>query len=155
MKLPNWLAFFLAGVFTAVILHAIYKRPQKPQHIIQTEKVVETLQVIRPLPAETVRTQKVIRISDTLVDTVEVVRVIDWKLYEFKDAHIRAQIEADTVRKFSYTLLQKQKTKEAGILLNTQSIVFYIKPARNFIVVAGWNFQRKTPEIAVGVSAKW
>ena len=155
MRLPSRLAYFLTGVFTAVIVFAICRKPQKPQHIVQTEKVVETLRVVRTLPAETVKTQKVVRISDTHIDTVEVVRVIDWKLYEFKDAFIRAQIEADTVRKFSYTLLQKQKTKEAGILLNTQSIVFYTKPARNFIVGAGWNFQRKTPELAVGVFIEW
>jgi len=157
VRIRKELLFFIAGVVFSLILYAICRPSPSPQKEVPTEKVVETLRVVHTLPAETIQIQKIIRESDTLIDTVEVVRVISWRIYEYSDSFLYAKIEADTVRKFTYSLLQKPQKHihQAGILVNTSSIILFATPTRNFIAGVGWNFQRKTPEVGVGLIFRW
>jgi hypothetical protein len=151
IKLPLQWLYFIAGVFVAVLILSVCKGSKPPAiQTIETQKI-ETLTVwrVKKLAPETIRVERMV--AKTKNDTVIIERpvIINWREYQWEDKRLKLNIVADTVRKVSYKI--KEFPKEAGVLVSTQSLMFYGTPTRNLILGVGWNFRLREPEIMVGV----
>lgn len=150
VKIPLPVLYFFAGVFFAILINTIIKRPStssKPQTVLTAK--IETLTVfkVKKLPPETVRNERIYRKEDTVF--IERPVIIGWKEYTYEDRLLRAKMIADSLKEFTYKI--KGIPREAGVLFTPQSVLIYGTPTTYTILGVGWNFRMREPEILVGV----
>ena len=159
VKIPKELLYLILGVFITLIFFSIFRAKPETKPILQVKTdtiVVEKTKIkVKPLPPETIQIQNVVS------DTIKIEnKVIQWREYFYQDSLLKLSIEADTIRKITYTITVKQKpvrpkTHQVILLATPTSLVGLSNITKNVVIGAGWNFREKVPEIAVGVSAKW
>jgi hypothetical protein len=149
VKIPLPILYFFTGIFFAILINALCKKPSTPTSQTVTTTKIETLKVfkIKRLPPETVRSERIYRSEDTVF--IERPVVIGWKEYTYEDRLLRAKMIADTLKEFSYKI--KGIPREAGVLFTPQSVLFYGTPTTHTILGVGWNFRMRETEILVGV----
>jgi len=157
VKIPKEISYLILGVFITLILFSICRKKPETKPIIQVRTdtvVVEKTKIkVRTLPPETIHIQKVVS------DTIKVEnRVIQWREYLYQDSLFTLSLEADTIRKIAYSIIQKPakpKTHHVILLATPTSIVGLSNITKNIVLGAGWNFRTKSPELAIGFSLQW
>ena len=147
------LLYFVAGICFTLFIFGLFYRPKQPAPQVQITHRIDTVivrvpqvkekVVVKPLPAETVK-------------TFNEIRVINWRSYTYEDKKIWLSITCDTLKEFSYVVKpQRQPTREVGLLVTPNAMLIHTSIGTHFLVGVGWNFRERTPEVMLGARIRF